>query len=51
VRQGTEEALAVIKSEMVDAATVVIQPMPLKESFVQGLGYAGRGCQTRAGIY
>ena len=43
VRQGRAEALAVAKNALVDAATVVSQPNPLKESVAQGSGYAGRG--------
>jgi hypothetical protein len=43
VRQGKAEALAVAKNALVDAATAVSQPNPLKESVAQGSGYAGRG--------
>ena len=36
-------AVAVAKNALVDAATAVSQPNPLKESVAQGSGYAGRG--------
>ena len=43
VRQGKAEALAVAKNALVDAATAVSQPNPLKESVAQGSDNAGQG--------